>query len=96
MTEGRKDGEGERGTGWGMLEERRSFYARRGGKRKKKKVLARLKKLGRPLKTIRLMKYVKAHKETLGPFKGVRRGGGGQEAWKTHRVSIFRRERETE
>lgn len=67
------------------------------GRKKEKKVLARLKKLGRPLKTIRLMKYVKAHKETLRPFKGVRRGrmGGGQEAGKTHRVSIFRRKRET-
>lgn len=41
----------------------------------RKRVLARLKKPGRPLKTIRLMKYVKAHKETLRPFRKV--GGGG-------------------
>jgi len=39
----------------------------------RKRVLARLKEPGRPLKTIRLMKYVKAHKETLRPF---RKGGG--------------------
>lgn len=35
----------------------------------RKRVLARLKKPGRPLKTIRLMKYVKAHKETPRPFR---------------------------
>lgn len=51
------------------------------GRGRKKKVLARLKKLCRPLKTIRLMKYVKAHKETLRPFKGVRRGAGGAGSW---------------
>lgn len=43
-------------------------------KRGRKRVLARLKKPGRPLKTIRLMKYVKAHKETARPFTET--GGG--------------------
>lgn len=65
------------------------------GRGRKKKVLARLKKVGRPLKTIRLMKYVKAHKETLRPFKEVgegEKGEEGQEARKTPPVSIFRRE----
>lgn len=41
----------------------------------RKKVLARLKKPGGPLKTIRLMKYVKAHKETQGPFRKAGSGG---------------------
>lgn len=41
-----------------------SSFSQRG-----KRVLARLKKPGGPLKTIRLMKYVKAHKETLRPFR---------------------------
>lgn len=43
----------------------------------RKRVLARLKKPGMPLKTIRLMKYVKAHKETLRPFRREGGGGGG-------------------
>lgn len=41
------------------------------------------------------MKYVKAHKETLRPFKEVgegEKGEEGQEARKTPPVSIFRRE----
>lgn len=52
----------------------------------RKRVLARLKKPGRPLKTICLMKYVKAHKETLRPFK---EGGLPQQAGQTRRVSKY-------
>lgn len=62
--------EGEERKSWRSETPRSSFSQER------KRVLARLKKPGRPLKTIRLMKYVKAHKETLRPFREEGVGGG--------------------
>lgn len=72
------------------LEERsapQSSFSQRG-----KRVLARLKNPGRPLKTIHLMKYVKAHKETLRPFRKAGSGdcvgwGMAQEAGQIHCIS---------
>lgn len=98
MMEGRKEGRmgsGEReGYAGGAALASTPDEEGRGGE---KKVLARLKKQGRPLKTIRLMKYVKAHKETLRPFKGLRRGRrrGRKQGKLTESASSGEREKET-
>lgn len=57
------------------MRKRGRAHLRAGGE--KEKVLARLKKPGGPLKTIRLMKYVKAHKETVRPLREVGSGSIG-------------------